>query len=97
MLGQFSMLARRLGSSISRYENTKHDNICFARYQWLQVLIFLSHVQNHGIPQELVNGIHNAAARFFGLPEEEKMKYYIGNSQVTDFHHSTGSRDVFAS
>ncbi|OOQ85537.1 2OG-Fe(II) oxygenase family oxidoreductase [Penicillium brasilianum] len=39
------------------------------------------YIKNHGIPEELVNGIHNAAARFFGLPEEEKMKYYIGNSQ----------------
>jgi isopenicillin N synthase-like dioxygenase len=32
-----------------------------------------------------VNGIHDAAARFFDLPEEEKMKFYIGNSQVVTF------------
>jgi hypothetical protein len=70
---------------------TTYDSLDISK---LQVLIFLSHIQNHGIPEELVNGIHNAAARFFDLPEEEKMKYYIGNSQVTVFQHSTGSRDI---
>lgn len=57
---------------------------------------FVSHIQNHGIPEELVSGIHNAAARFFDLPEEEKMKFYIGNSQVTISHHSSGPRDLSA-
>ncbi|OQD81901.1 hypothetical protein PENANT_c024G03616 [Penicillium antarcticum] len=35
---------------------------------------------NHGIPDEMVKEIHNAAERFFGLPEEQKMTFYIGNS-----------------
>lgn len=36
-----------------------------------------------------MNEIHDAAARFFNLPEEQKMKYYIGNSKVnTSRHHS---------
>ncbi|KAI2789946.1 hypothetical protein POX_d05447 [Penicillium oxalicum] len=39
------------------------------------------YVKNHGIPETLVNDVHNVAAQFFSLPEEEKMKFYIGNSQ----------------
>lgn len=30
----------------------------------------------------MIDLIHGAAERFFGLPEEEKMKIYIGKSQV---------------
>ncbi|KAJ5432943.1 uncharacterized protein N7458_012099 [Penicillium daleae] len=41
------------------------------------------YIRNHGIPETLVNGIHDAARHFFDLPEEEKMKFYIGNSQVS--------------
>ncbi|KAF3384707.1 putative iron/ascorbate oxidoreductase [Penicillium rolfsii] len=39
------------------------------------------YIKNHGIPEALVDGIHDAAARFFDLPEKEKMRFYIGNSQ----------------
>ncbi|KAJ5306193.1 hypothetical protein N7508_005208 [Penicillium antarcticum] len=38
------------------------------------------YIINHGIPDEMVKEIHNAAERFFGLPEEQKMTFYIGNS-----------------
>lgn len=51
------------------------------------VLSCYSHLKNHGIPESLVNEIHEAAARFFDLPEEEKMKFYIGNSQVAASKH----------
>ncbi|KAJ5713119.1 uncharacterized protein N7483_010300 [Penicillium malachiteum] len=39
------------------------------------------YIKNHGIPEEMVTGIHRAAESFFALPEEQKMKLYIGNSQ----------------
>ncbi|CAI7634860.1 unnamed protein product [Penicillium manginii] len=39
------------------------------------------YIKNHGIPESLISGIHDAAERFFGLPSEEKMKIYIGNSK----------------
>jgi hypothetical protein len=30
----------------------------------------------------MIEKLHDAAERFFGLPEEQKMKFYIGNSPV---------------
>ncbi|KAJ5160172.1 uncharacterized protein N7482_007176 [Penicillium canariense] len=39
------------------------------------------YIKNHGIPEAMVSDIHHAAELFFSLPEEEKMKVYIGNSQ----------------
>lgn len=30
----------------------------------------------------MINGVHCAAEQFFNLPEDQKMKVYIGNSQV---------------
>ncbi|KAJ6119978.1 hypothetical protein N7523_004258 [Penicillium sp. IBT 18751x] len=39
------------------------------------------YIKNHGIPDEMISGIHQAAERFFNLPEEEKMKVYIGKSK----------------
>lgn len=39
-------------------------------------------LQNHGIPDKMINGIHDAAERFFALPDKQKMDLYIGNSQV---------------
>lgn len=39
--------------------------------------------QNHGIPEDMINDIHRAAERFFSLPEDQKMKVYIGNSKVS--------------
>lgn len=38
--------------------------------------------QNHGIPEDKINAIHCSAKRLFDLPEEQKMKFYIGNSPV---------------
>lgn len=38
----------------------------------------------------MINGIHDAAERFFALPEKQKMDLYIGNSQVC----STSSSQV---
>lgn len=39
--------------------------------------------QNHGIAEELIDGAHEAAKRFFSLPEEQKMECYMGKSKVT--------------
>ncbi|KAJ5690045.1 hypothetical protein N7462_004437 [Penicillium macrosclerotiorum] len=39
------------------------------------------YIKNHGIPEEMITGIHRAAERFFRLPEQQKMRFYIGNSQ----------------
>ncbi|KAI1501218.1 2OG-Fe(II) oxygenase family oxidoreductase [Biscogniauxia marginata] len=39
------------------------------------------YIKNHGIPEDMINSVHRVAERFFSLPEEQKMKYYIGNSQ----------------
>ncbi|KAJ5677725.1 uncharacterized protein N7477_003358 [Penicillium maclennaniae] len=39
------------------------------------------YIKNHGIPEEMISGIHQAAERFFSLPEEQKMKVYIGHSK----------------
>lgn len=44
--------------------------------------ILILPVQNHGIPEDKINGIHGSAKRLFDLPEEQKMKFYIGNSPV---------------
>ncbi|KAG0154134.1 hypothetical protein PDIDSM_1514 [Penicillium digitatum] len=38
------------------------------------------YIKNHGIPEDKINGIHCFAKRLFDLPEEQKMKFYIGNS-----------------
>ncbi|XVE59874.1 hypothetical protein DITRI_Ditri05aG0082100 [Diplodiscus trichospermus] len=35
---------------------------------------------NHGIPLEVLNTVKAAAHRFFGLPNEERKKYWTGNS-----------------
>lgn len=35
---------------------------------------------NHGIDQDLITATYRAAERFFGLPEAEKQRYYIGRS-----------------
>lgn len=37
------------------------------------------YVQNHGIPQEMVDGVFDWGKRFFDLPFEEKMEVYIDN------------------
>ncbi|KAJ5939042.1 hypothetical protein N7466_002176 [Penicillium verhagenii] len=39
------------------------------------------YIKNHGIPVEMINGVHHAAERFFALTEDQKMNFYIGNSQ----------------
>jgi isopenicillin N synthase-like dioxygenase len=39
------------------------------------------YVSGHGIPQAVFSGVVDAAARFFALPPEEKMKVYIGLSR----------------
>lgn len=38
------------------------------------------YIENHGIPQELVDGAFDWARKFFGLSFEDKMKVYIDNS-----------------
>lgn len=38
------------------------------------------YVVNHGVAAELIDGLVAQAARFFALPQAEKMRYYIGLS-----------------
>ncbi|KAL2847159.1 Clavaminate synthase-like protein [Aspergillus pseudoustus] len=39
------------------------------------------YIKNHGISEDLINGVQEAARRFFSLPDKEKMKIYLGNSK----------------
>ncbi|KAJ5894287.1 hypothetical protein N7495_005978 [Penicillium taxi] len=39
------------------------------------------YIKNHGVPEEMIQGIQHAAEQFFNLPEAEKRKFYIGNSK----------------
>ncbi|UZP36925.1 hypothetical protein NXS19_004741 [Fusarium pseudograminearum] len=39
------------------------------------------YIKNHGIPEDMIEAVHNAAERFFNLTEAQKMRYYIGNSR----------------
>lgn len=40
------------------------------------------HWQNHGISQHLIDRVHEAAHRFFSLPEEVKRECFLGKSKV---------------
>ncbi|KAJ5780517.1 hypothetical protein N7457_005677 [Penicillium paradoxum] len=39
------------------------------------------YIKNHGIPEDMIKSIHSAAKRLFDLPAEQKMRFYIANSQ----------------
>lgn len=39
-------------------------------------------LQNHGISENLIERAHEAARRFFSLPEEVKMQCFMGDSKV---------------
>jgi isopenicillin N synthase-like dioxygenase len=39
-------------------------------------------VKNHGIAEETINKIHDAAHKYFALPLEAKMETYMGTSKV---------------
>ncbi|KAK8601853.1 hypothetical protein V6N12_051677 [Hibiscus sabdariffa] len=51
------------------------ESICEAAGKWgfFQII-------NHGVPLEALDAIKEAAHRFFGLPNEERNKYWAGNS-----------------
>ncbi|KAK9029391.1 hypothetical protein V6N11_026509 [Hibiscus sabdariffa] len=51
------------------------EAICEAAGKWgfFQII-------NHGVPFEALDAIKEAAHRFFGLPSEERNKYWAGNS-----------------
>ncbi|KKA20986.1 hypothetical protein T310_4985 [Rasamsonia emersonii CBS 393.64] len=38
------------------------------------------YIKNHGVPEELVDKIHDMAHKFFSLPEDQKMECFIGKS-----------------
>jgi isopenicillin N synthase-like dioxygenase len=38
------------------------------------------YVENHGVPQELLDGVFQQAESFFALPFEQKMEVFIANS-----------------
>ncbi|PIG90069.1 hypothetical protein AARAC_001934 [Aspergillus arachidicola] len=39
------------------------------------------YIKNHGISEELISALHDAAHRFFALPEERKMEYSVAKSK----------------
>ncbi|KAL1848257.1 hypothetical protein Plec18170_008168 [Paecilomyces lecythidis] len=39
------------------------------------------YIKNHGVAEDLIHKVHEAAHDYFALPEEKKMENYIGNSQ----------------
>ncbi|KAK8990952.1 hypothetical protein V6N11_061980 [Hibiscus sabdariffa] len=51
------------------------ESICEAAGKWgfFQII-------NHGVPLEVLDAVKEAAHRFFGLPSEERSKYWAGNS-----------------
>ncbi|CAK7323831.1 unnamed protein product [Dovyalis caffra] len=40
-------------------------------------------VENHGIPEEMINNVLNMARKFFELPESERLKYYSDDPTKT--------------
>ncbi|KAJ5098651.1 hypothetical protein N7532_005652 [Penicillium argentinense] len=46
---------------------------------YTQVCFF--HIRNHGIPESMITRIHDVAAKFFSVADEQKMKFYVGNSK----------------
>ncbi|XP_022756143.1 feruloyl CoA ortho-hydroxylase 1-like [Durio zibethinus] len=61
---------------VSNWDDSKViESICQAASKWgfFQII-------NHGIPLEVLNSVKEAAHRFFGLPNEERKKYWTGNS-----------------
>ncbi|KAL2222452.1 hypothetical protein M432DRAFT_665178 [Thermoascus aurantiacus ATCC 26904] len=55
--------------------------------------------RNHGVPEELISKLHDAAHKFFALPEEQKMDCYIGNSQksrgFSPLYGEHGDREIY--
>ena len=39
------------------------------------------YISGHGLPQSLIDGLHQAAEHYFAQPLDAKMRYYIGTSQ----------------
>ncbi|KAE8153643.1 Clavaminate synthase-like protein [Aspergillus avenaceus] len=63
----------------SRDPHRRQDLAAQIYYACTKVGFF--YISNHGISQELLDSVHNAARRFFALPSEQKMEYYVGKSQ----------------
>ncbi|XVF47210.1 hypothetical protein PTKIN_Ptkin03bG0090900 [Pterospermum kingtungense] len=61
---------------VSNWDNPKlTESICEAASKWgfFQII-------NHGIPLQVFDSVKEAGHRFFGLPNEERNKYWVGNS-----------------
>ncbi|MFD0986039.1 isopenicillin N synthase family dioxygenase [Methyloligella solikamskensis] len=73
----------------------KHKAVVAAIRDAAENVGFLT-VTGHGIPQETIDGLLSETKKFFALPEEEKMKAYIGNSTNHRGYVPEGE-EVFAS
>ncbi|KAE8683696.1 Feruloyl CoA ortho-hydroxylase 1 [Hibiscus syriacus] len=63
---------------VSNWDDPKvTESICKAAQEWgfFQII-------NHGVPLEVLDAVKEAAPRFFGLPNEERNKYWAGNSPI---------------
>ncbi|KAA3455385.1 feruloyl CoA ortho-hydroxylase 1-like [Gossypium australe] len=61
---------------VSNWDDPKvKESICDAAGKWgfFQII-------NHGVPLHVLDAVKEAAHRFFGLPYEERNKYWAGNS-----------------
>ncbi|GMJ07044.1 hypothetical protein like AT3G13610 [Hibiscus trionum] len=61
---------------VSNWDDPKvTESICEAAGKWgfFQII-------NHGVPLEVLESVKEGAHRFFGLPNEERNKYWVGNS-----------------
>ncbi|KAE8692943.1 Feruloyl CoA ortho-hydroxylase 1 [Hibiscus syriacus] len=61
---------------VSNWDDPKvTESICKAAEEWgfFQII-------NHGVPLEVLDAVKEASHRFFGLPNEERKKYWVGNS-----------------
>ncbi|KAE8691653.1 Feruloyl CoA ortho-hydroxylase 2 [Hibiscus syriacus] len=61
---------------VSNWDDPKvTESICEAAGKW-----GFFQITNHGVPLEVLDAVKEAAHRFFGLPYEERNKYWAGNS-----------------
>lgn len=57
------------------------------------------YVKNHGISWDLISDVHDAAKRFFALPDEVKMETFIGKSErfrgFSPLYGEHGDKDIY--